>query len=462
MRIRFLFIIFHIVVFSLRALHASTETTEKKSTIKPLQKIGFEEGLKTLLEKNAKILQGNAQLLSFKALHDKAENVLIPSISFLSFVSPMFRLRGNALKDERDYTKWGPFFYGQVDITMPLFSFGQIDSGRKAAEYALRAGKNLRALTINEQILEYKKLYLSAILLKRLKSVLDDAEEKIKDIIDRAELAYAEGVGEVKRKDLTRLKLFGIEIEKYQIEWKINKESSAKALGHFLGTKESIAVVDADFPIIDDAPVLEKMIQIGFQKRPDYKALTAGLIAREHQLELEKGSSMPVVFLGTHLEGTYSNMSERQSSVYAYDPFNTVFAGVALGVRWKMDWSERLGKIGKAKSELEEMISKRKEAETGIPLKISLAYWDLIKQKKYWELSEKKYRESAGWAMSELSAYAAGVGDTKDLLEAYGAFLLSRKDIIEAEYKYCTTWAKLSFEVGEASMLSAWKERELE
>ena len=61
-----------------------------------------------------------------------------------------------------------------------------------------------------------------------------------------------------------------------------------------------------------------------------------------------------------------------------------------------------------------------------------------------------------------MSSYGAGVGDSKDLLEAYGAFLLARKDMAEAEFNYCIAWAKLAYEVGEANMLRSWVEREID
>ena len=427
-----------------------------------IEQLKFEDGLQRLLKNNAKILQGNAQLLSFQALYDQADNASLPKISMLAFVAPMFQLQGNALQDQRDYTKWGPLFRGEIDVTLPLFSFGRLSNAKTAATFGVEVGKNLKESSINEQIFEYKKMYLSSILLKRLKTVLDEAEEKITDIVQRAELAYAEGVGEVQRKDLTRLKLFAFELEKFQTEWEINRKSARRALGHFLGSPDDFDVTDADFPVIDEAPALEALIRLGFEKNPNLKAVSSGVQARTHQLKMEEGAMLPVIFIATRVEGTYTNMAERQTSVFAFDPFNTVYGGVVLGSRWQLDWSETAGKTGAAKSELEAILAQKKEAETGIPLKIALAYWELKKQRIFWNISQKKYKESTGWAVSELSSYGAGVGDSKDLLEAYGAFLLARKDMAEAEFNYCIAWAKLAYEVGEANMLRSWVEREID
>ena len=448
---------FHFLVVASLLFTVSTQIFSEKP-------IRFSEGLQRLLEGNAKILESKAQILSFTALKTEASATDLPSLTLLTFVAPIFESHGNALQSTGDINgKWGPMIHGELQVVYPVFSFGRIGHAKKAADFGVEAANHLHQGQINKTIFEYKQLYLQLILLKRLKLVLDEASEKMKTVLALAEKLYKKGTGELQRKDLTRLKLFSLELEKFHSEWKHNHLSASRALGHFFSDEDSYLVLESDFPKIEEEQnTLQALIELGRKKNPDFKALSSGLQARRHQVEMEKGGVLPVLFIAARADGNVTPVRDRQESSYAFDPYNRSMLGIALGAKWDFDWGKLKANEQKAQSTLDALKAKQREADTGIPLKIAMAVWEYEKMQTQWNISRSKYKEANKWSFSEMSAYNTGTGNSKDLLEALGALLIAEKDLAESEYQVCVSSARLALEVGEQAMLKNWIEQNAE
>ena len=421
--------------------------------------IRFSEGLTQLLKNNAKILGSKAQILSFEAIRTEASASDLPTLSFLSYVAPIYEVRGDATRSVDNFSKWGPFLHGELQVVYPVFSFGRIKDAKQAASHAVEGGRFLHESQINKSIFEFKQLYMQCILLNRLRSVLDDANDKMKTILGHAEKLYKKGTGEVQRKDLTRLRLFALELQRFNAEWHASKKTAGLALGHFLGEKESLLVLEQDFPRIQEATrALEQLIAEAHLTNPDLKAVTEGMQARHHQLEMEKGGNLPILFVAGRADMNYTNMRDYQQSTYAFDPFNRNIFAVVFGAKWDLDFGNTKAKIQKAEAELEKMKAMQSEAETGIPLKIAMAMWEIEKQKIQMEIAQNKFKEANKWSLSEMTAYTAGTGNAKDLIEALGAMLMTEKEMAESEFNLCIAAARLAMEIGDQSTLKSWQE----
>ncbi|HNJ65010.1 MAG TPA: TolC family protein [Turneriella sp.] len=421
--------------------------------------IRFSEGLTQLLKNNAKILGSKAQILSFEAIRTEASASDLPTLSFLSYVAPIYEVRGDATRSVDNFSKWGPFLHGELQVVYPVFSFGRIRDAKQAASHAVEGGRFLHESQINKSIFEFKQLYMQCILLNRLRSVLDDANDKMKTILGHAEKLYKKGTGEVQRKDLTRLRLFALELQRFNAEWHASKKTAGLALGHFLGEKESLLVLEQDFPRIQEATrALEQLIAEAHLTNPDLKAVTEGMQARHHQLEMEKGGNLPILFVAGRADMNYTNMRDYQQSTYAFDPFNRNIFAVVFGAKWDLDFGNTKAKIQKAEAELEKMKAMQSEAETGIPLKIAMAMWEFEKQKIQMEIAQNKFKEANKWSLSEMTAYTAGTGNAKDLIEALGAMLMTEKEMAESEFNLCIAAARLAMEIGDQSTLKSWQE----
>ena len=444
-------------IFSQKADRAFTKKRGDHSS-NVVKKISYQEGLNKLLNKNAKILQNKASLLSFEAEKDKADLVLVPTAKVLSYIAPSFEVKGDPLKVTRNFKKWGYVVHTEAQIIWPFFDFGKISLRKEAATQGLSAYQNLHDSNINQQIFEYKKLYLSLIVVKQLRDVLREAQSRSDEILEKANEAYAAGTGKILRKDIARLKIYDIELKKLNEELRSNQKIGYTAMGHFLGERNLYDTVDEELPEIqDDIPSLKKLIEISFIKNPDIKALSLGVKARKNLLVVEKRGLLPVFFIAVVGNANHSNVRENQDSSFAYDPYNKFDIGIAGGFNWEFNWGSYRSKIKKAKSEYEKILAQQKEAYTGYPFEISKAFWEMEKNKMLWQFSQRKLKESQRWSVSEFTSYSSGLGDAKDVVESLAVYYLAKRELIESEYKYLLSWANICLKVGESTMLKTWR-----
>ena len=426
-------------------------------SLKNLTTISFQEGLKKLLKKNASLLYHKANLLTFEAYKNQADYALTPKINILSFIAPNFGSTGNPLHSIRDYTVWGPTISFQTEVVWPFYSFGKIALAKKAAEQGLVASKYLHEAKINETIFEYKRLYLSLIALKQFKHVIQDAKKQGGKILSEAQKQYETGEGKVLRKDISQLKIYSFEIEKLEEEHSAQQSSARLALAHLFDEKKFYETETDDFPDIEtDTLLLKRLIDLSFKKKPDFKGLKLGILARKNLLIIEKKGLLPVFFIGAQSSVNYTSVRETQQSSFAYDPYNQITAGIATGFQWNFDWGKYTSNIKKAQAEYEKLLAQKKKADSGYPLEISIAYWDMQKNRNIWLLSQKKLKEAKRWLVAEQTAYSTGLGSAKDIVESLANYYLTKREVIEAEYNYLVAWATLSLKVGESSMLKAW------
>jgi len=434
----------------LLTVFVSFALAKEKQTI-----ISFDQGLKLLLKNNAQLMKNKAILLSFEANIDRAKNY--PRLGIMAFVAPVFETNGNALNTTKDYYKWGPYVHTEASLIWPIFNFGSIDYAKQAAKQGFLAKKKENLSKLNEVIFQYKKLYLSLIYIKKLNIVLNNANKQIFKILSYAKKQYNLGTGKVKRKDLAKLNIFYIEIQKLREEIIVNKKISLRAISHYLNKQDIIDVKDNDFPENkQDVFPLEKLISYGRKNNPKIKAIRHALKAYKSTLKLNKALSLPVFFLGLKGSYSYSNVREDQNSTFANDRYNDYYGAIAIGAKWNFDFSKSTSKRKKSKSKYKEFLALQTEAKTGLPLKISIANWKRDKFQKFISFSQKKMKEASRWLLFEKTAYETGVGDSKDLLEALSAYLFSQKEIVESEFNLNVQIAKLALEIGNAQQLKKW------
>ncbi len=424
---------------------------------KEIIKINFQEGLKKLVRRNAGLLYNKANILTFEAYQDQADHAFVPEINILSFIAPNFGSTGNPLHSVRDYTVWGPTLSFQAQIVWPFYSFGKIALAKKAAKQGVAASRHLYKSKVNQTIFEYKKLYLSLIALKQLKSVLEEAKKQSSEILSEAQKQYATGEGNILKKDISRLKIYALEIQKLEEEHFANQKSARLALAHLLGEKNLYETEDDEFPDIETgALLLKNLIDLSFKEKPSLKGLRLGVLARKDLLKIEKKGLLPVFFIGAQSVANYTSVREKQQSSFAFDPHNKLTAGIAAGLQWNFNWGKYESNIKKAQAEYEKISARKKQADSGYPLEISVAFWSMQKNKNIWQIAHKKEKEAKSWSVAEYTTHSSGLSSSKDLVESLATYHLTKKEVIEAEYSYLISWATLSLKVGESSMLKDW------
>ena len=252
--------------------------------------------------------------------------------------------------------------------------------------------------------------------------------------------------------------IFKSEVDKFLSEWQIRYAQAQLGLGHYLGRSTSVEIAEDDFPELEaSGAALDALLEQMWQANPDWQAVTRGLSARKGQLDAASDADLPVFFIGGRVSAAATAMRPDQDSPFANDPYNDLSAEVGIGFRWKWpDGTEEAARLS-AQAEYEKVEAKQKEARTGLPLQVFIAQQYLEHADRTWTFAAQKLKAASRWSFSELTAFEAGVGETKNLLEGFAAALLAEKELIEAQYQYCYAWARLSAAIGDQATLAAWE-----
>ncbi len=436
----------------------STKDINRKSPSKEAasedntQGVTLEDYLKIILKSNPEIEEAKQGIAFYKGFVDEANGASYPKITFLGIVAPTPAIKGDINNSSIDWGKWGPFMRGQIDVQLPLYTFGRIPLGREAAINAMSVEKEKVKEVKCVVIHRAKEIYYGYIFAySAYHNVITSAEENLAKAIETAEEEYDLGSGKVTKADVSRLKVGRAELLRRKATAEKFMDLTKTAIARFIGYKDpdklKIAITEIEPEKLELKP-LEFYVQRGFQNNPQWNQLQYGLRARKAFLQFEKSFNNPVLFLGARAYGGYAPHFDDQKSYFANDPFNELGGALFVGLKWELDFSRR-GKIGRAEAEYQKLIEKEKFARGGIYLLIKKAYAEIVEAKKQMKADYDGYRAALGWMGFSFLAFQSGTGEAKDALEGLAAVALYHFNYYDSIFNYNMALARLSQVVGE-------------
>ncbi len=433
------------------------DTTPKDPSEKAVQKedtegVTLENYLKMILKSNPEIQEAKQGIAFYKGFVDEANGASYPKITFLGIVAPTPAIKGDVNNSRIDWGKWGPFMRGQIDVQLPLYTFGRIPHGREAAINAISVEKEKVREVKWAVIQRAKKIYYGYLFAySAYHNVIVFAEENLMKAIETAEDEYDLGSGKVTKADVGRLKVGRAELLRRKATAEKFMDLTKTALARFIGYKDSdklkIAITEIEPEKLDLKP-LEFYVQRGFQNNPQWNQLQYGIKARKSFLNFEKSFNNPVLFLGGRAYAGYAPHFDDQKSYFANDPFNELGGALFVGLKWELDFSRR-GKIGRAEAEYQKLLEKEKFARGGIYLLIKQAYAEIEEAKKQMEADYDGYRAALSWMGFSFLAFQSGTGEAKDALEGLAAVAVYHYNYYDSIFNFNMALARLSQVVGE-------------
>ncbi len=387
----------------------------------------------------------------YRAEADQARAARNPSFDLLTFAAPAYKVTGDVNEYENDYSVWGPYYHTKLQATMPLYTWGKIDSYIDAAEHGEKVARSETAKTRNDVLYDVKKYYDGLLLARRLERTVDDATKVLTGAIDKAQKLYDEGTGDVKASDLQELKVYLAEAEKNK-HLAVKSETMARlALMQKMGMTE-----DPDFDIADKqlkpdpgelAPV-EDYVKKAFANRPEWKMVHDGIKAREKLVQAQLADRYPTLFLAGEVEYDHTGVRQNQPGPWAYDPYNQFTGGVAVGAKFDFTPSAMKAKTAELQAEVDKLREKEKFARTGIELQVENAWQNAREAKDNIDSAKRGLDAAERWVMAAGLVYGIGTGDAKTALEGLAAQAKSEKDYYQAIYDYNMARADLARSCG--------------
>lgn len=406
---------------------------------------GAELGLKTSQAKfaqasHAKILP-KFELKNIWGPSPRARGALDPSGGFVISQDTSTSIPG----DLRYFTQV------DMDLIQPIFTFGKLSGLSDAAYHGVQAGEANLAREKAKVKFEVRQLYWAVVLGKELLAAVEEADKELKKAENKIEEKLDEGSEDVSQIDLFKIQIFRYNINKKLREAADKIDLARTALRTALGMEEDVEIeVATEYlePLEVKLDSLPTYYEMAYQRRAELSQLQAGISARKALVRVSKSEYFPQFFLGGQIKWNFAKDRFDPTNPFIYNPTNYFRPGIIAGLNLNLNFLQTRDKVRVAQAEYRQLAQKEELLLDGIRLEIKNSYLDLTRAEKDMRDSRKALKSSENWLRSATMTFDIGVGEVKDLIDAFKAKAAMQAAHLENIFRYNVAAAQLSKAVG--------------
>src|SRR5690606_8432639 len=107
---------------------------------------------------------------------------------------------------------------------------------------------------------------------------------------------------------------------------------------------------------------------------------------------------------------------------YFSDRFQHTYGGVALGLKWHLDFGITASKVAAEQAQLNRLESTKNYAEAFIPVQVQKALLEMKEAENVVSSSFIAYRSAKKWGAVALANFDFGIGNSRDIFEAVSIY----------------------------------------
>lgn len=395
---------------------------------------------------------------SAKAAHAKASEIKWmwgPQIEITAVGGPSQRIQcwpsvDNCQRTTPDQAGLGfDGVFGRLDgrLLMPVYTFGKITDGQRAAEAGAVAADALAEASAQGAALDAAKAYFAVKLGRELLLMLDEAAGLVDDELKREEELLSQGSGDITEADHRRVLTLRAEIDARRSQARKVEELGLAGVHYTLGT----AAADVDAVPLQAVewklPTVAEIRELS-SGRPEHVAAKAGEEAMAGLVDVEWDKWWPDVVIAGQGTLAASNSVDHPRNAFMVDPFNVTTGAIGLVIRWAPEPFQRLQKIDQAEAEHAKAKATRQMAREGLAAeaeKTLAEARDAFETMKAGKVGEK---HSKAWLASVLQSEAAGLVEAKDLADALLQYFMMRARRMQAMFEWNVAVVSLHRAIG--------------
>lgn len=397
-----------------------------------------------------------ADLSAAQARLDEARAGKFGQVEYTQIVGLVNEARGDPVSSPNSQTDFfdglGPFTRLDLDVRLPLYTFGKLAAALEAAESGLRSERARGDAARADTVVETKRLYYGLLLAQHLADVLTEMLSNMDEAIVKTKKRLDDGSRSVTELDVLRLQIgrskFAGGVEEVRASTRLTKSALARAVG--LDPETEFELADQRLrPAAFAVAPLETYVADGPRNRPEWKRIVSGIEAQEAVVRLEEANAYPTLFLATGIRYAVAGNRDDQKNVFANDDFNYLEPVGVLGIHWDLNVFSNRAKAAQARAERERLLAERKRAESGLRLEVERAHAAVGRAQATIAAAEAGRRAARGLLVLTVSNYDIGIGDAEELFQSYGSYTETSTDYFRAVHDYNVAVAELSRAVGE-------------
>lgn len=340
---------------------------------------------------------------------------------------------------------WQPFFSVGVRGTVPLYTFGKIESVKKAAEGRARVSEWDLEKQRQQIRMDVRRAYFGLMLARDMQYIANDVLGKLNKAIANINLKLERGDASVEDVDRIRLEYNRDELHARVAEAKKGEAFAISALRFLTGVQTAFDIPDEPLkrPDTTIGPVV-RYLTAARLFRADVNMARAGVQARKAWLEFRRAEMFPNIGLGLNASYSVAPSADPQRAAWIGDPFNRFGASFGFGVEWGLDLLPKNARIRQAESELEEARALERLALGGVAVEVENAYAAVVEAKAREENYDRAEHRSKRWISITQDAIDLGTKDERFLIEPLRAFVFARANHAQALMDLHVTLSELA------------------
>jgi outer membrane protein TolC len=349
----------------------------------------------------------------------------LPQATFTGLLSAITSAEGDAVNGDTDNDDFGPYSTGKLEIVQPLYTFGRLRNEIRAAMQGVTSKEAATEQARQAVLVAMKELHANLLLSYQLKNLLDEAHDNFTTAMEQVEERLEADEGNVTEQDLLRLRIgrSSVAKERYTLERAIAVTQAALKRHLGLPADASFELVETRLkPVTLNLQPLDNYLEQVGPERPELVQLEAGLAARQARLEAARGAYYPSIFLAGGFEYSVAPNRDDQESPFARD-FNFFRGpGIALGLRWQLDFWSTQAKVAERAAELNKVQMQKVSATSGIALDIQRRYWEVEEFRNKVKAAQQSRKAARALLVTTLANFKLGVGEAKEVFEGLGLY----------------------------------------
>jgi outer membrane protein len=412
--------------------------------------LSLEASIRLALASSPTLEQAAARVEHARARLDEVRGKRWPTLSFNANFGLVPGAEGDIFDspdtDTGSLADLGPFLRSDLTLVQPLLTFGKLSAGQRAARGGIRAAEEQARIDRAKLALDVSRLYYLTLAARELSELADEAEERLAKALSKAQEIFEQASGQVTQQDMAKLRIFNAKLASQALAARTGVELSRAALTLAVGLPDASTLRLPDERLrapAEELPGLEPYREQALSRRPELEALRAGIAARQALVEVERKRFLPDLFLAAQIRYAVAPNRTDQTNPFVKDDFNFFNYGAAFGMRLELPLKQELARIRMARAELAQLQSQYEQAAQGIGLEVEKEYREAIEARERVRITRDGLRAARGWMVSETQLYQTGTGETRNVLEALGAYAEAKKDSIDALQRYHISLAEL-------------------
>ena len=363
-----------------------------------------------------------AQLENASAKRDEAQAMNFPQIEYTAFVggpSPQHLLRDPAdLNSVRDgWTPLGAVFHGDIQVLVPLYTFGKLTAGKSATDHLVLATEALLERARDQAVYDVTKAYWGYQTARNADTSVVNIRKRLQDAQDKAKKLLADQSDQISKADSLKLDYLAQEIEAQHASATKGAALALTGIRLVAGLTGPFEIAPQELPAAPETPALDGLLARALQNRPEARAAAEAVKARAALVELERGKLYPDIALVAGYRFTDTTNASNPSSPFLNNPYFENSPYLAVALRGTLDIPQKLSRVRQTEADLHEAVATQAGAETLIRLELQQAVGDLDEARVKVDRYTKETAIGKQLSVQAGVAFDGGLGEARELLE---------------------------------------------